>query len=69
MQTEKQKVEENLGEKLDRKFDPESMEDEAIPSQQLDHGSKVMHAQSHSIHHNEVVSADCILTFFYVSHS
>lgn len=54
LRREKQKVEENLGSKLDRKFDPESMEDESIPSQHIDSGSKVMHAQSHSIHHNEV---------------
>lgn len=57
MNLEKQKVKENLGGKLDRKFDPESMEDESIPSQHIDHGSKVMHAQSHSIHQNEVVSS------------
>ncbi|GAB6024271.1 hypothetical protein CHUAL_008964 [Chamberlinius hualienensis] len=51
---EKQKVEQNLGAKLDRKFDSESMEDESILSQHVDHGSKVSHAQSHAVHHNEV---------------
>lgn len=51
---EKQKVEQNLGGKLDRKFDSESMEDESIPSQHIDHGSKVSHAQNHAVHHNEV---------------
>jgi amyloid beta A4 protein len=58
---EQKRVEANLGVKLGRKFDSENMEDESVSVpvvQRLDHGIKVAHAQSHSIHNEQVMYAE-----------
>uniref|UniRef100_T1JN54 Beta-amyloid-like protein n=1 Tax=Strigamia maritima TaxID=126957 RepID=T1JN54_STRMM len=50
---ERKKVISNLGGKLDKPFDPETMEDESIPTPHVEQEVKVSHAQKNEVHHNE----------------